>query len=180
MLPYVTLFGHTLSTYSVLAILGFLAGLLLVVLASPRFGLNRDDSVYLYVFSFAGVLVGAKLLSLLPLLPQMAADLPMLWTGEWERFVRTYLTSGMVYYGGLAGAVVGAWLTARYFSLRLSDFFPVLVPAMPLAWWAASAPAAATAWRLRSPGGSPSPTLWPVPMGYPCCRYSCGRAGRSW
>ena len=132
MLPYVTLFGHTLSTYSVLAILGFLAGLLLVVLASPRFGLNRDDSVYLYVFSFAGVLVGAKLLSLLPLLPQMAADLPMLWTGEWERFVRTYLTSGMVYYGGLAGAVVGAWLTARYFSLRLSDFFPVLVPAIPL------------------------------------------------
>ena len=97
MLPYVTLFGHTLSTYSVLAILGFLAGLLLVVLASPRFALNRDDSVYLYVFSFAGVLVGAKLLSLLPLLPRLAADLPMLWTGEWEQFVRIYLTSGMVY-----------------------------------------------------------------------------------
>lgn len=132
MLPYVTLFGHTLSSYSVLGLLGFLAGLLLVVLASPRFALSRDDGVYLYVFSFVGVLVGAKLLSLLPLLPQLTADLPMLWTGEWKRFVDTYLTSGMVYYGGLAGAVVAAWLTARSFSLRLSDFFPVLVPAIPL------------------------------------------------
>ena len=66
MLRCVALVGRALATCSVLAILGFLAGLLLVVLASPRFGLNRDDSVYLYVFSFAGVLVGAKLLSLLP------------------------------------------------------------------------------------------------------------------
>lgn len=132
MLPYITLLGHTLSTYSVLGFLGFLAGLLLVVLACPRFALSRDDGVYLYVFSFGGALLGAKLLSLLPQLPRLVGDLPMLWSGEGERFVQLYLTGGMVYYGGFFGAVVAAWLTARWFSLRLSDFFLVLVPAIPL------------------------------------------------
>ncbi|WP_130868746.1 prolipoprotein diacylglyceryl transferase [Intestinimonas massiliensis (ex Afouda et al. 2020)] len=132
MLPYVTILGHTLSAYGLLGVLGFLAGLLLVLLGCPRFGLSRDDGVYLYVFSALGALAGAKLLYLLPRLPQMMADLPMLWTGQAGLFAQTYLAGGMVYYGGVLGALAAAVLTARWFSLELSDFFPVLVPAIPL------------------------------------------------
>lgn len=132
MLPYVTIMGHTVSAYGLLGTLGFLAGLLLVLLGSPRFGLSRDDGVYLYVFSALGALAGAKLLYLLPRLPQLAADLPLLWTGQAALFAQTYLAGGMVYYGGFVGALAAAALTARWFSLRLSNFFPVLVPAIPL------------------------------------------------
>lgn len=132
MLPYVTILGHTVSAYGLLGAMGFLAGLLLVLLGSPRFGLRRDDGVYLYVFAALGALAGAKLLYLLPRLPQLAADLPLLWTGRAALFAQTYLAGGMVYYGGFLGALAAAALTARWFSLRLSNFFPVLVPAIPL------------------------------------------------
>lgn len=132
MLPYVTILGYSVPAYGLMAVLGFLAGLALVLLGGRRFGLSREDGVYLYVFSCLGGLLGAKLLYLLPELPQVAADLPMLWTGEGDRFAQTYLTGGMVYYGGFAGAVGAACLTARGFSLKLSDYFPVLIPAIPL------------------------------------------------
>ena len=78
-----------------------------------------------------GALVGAKLLYLLPLLPRLAVELPLLWEEPGEFYAR-YLSGGMVFYGGFFGGVAAAWGAAKYLRLRLSDFFPVLVPALPL------------------------------------------------
>ena len=74
---------------------------------------------------------GAKLLYLLPLLPRLAVELPLLWEEPGEFYAR-YLSGGMVFYGGFFGGVAAAWGAAKYLRLRLSDFFPVLVPALPL------------------------------------------------
>ena len=79
----------------------------------------------------AFALVGAKLLYLLPLLPRLAVELPLLWEEPGEFYAR-YLSGGMVFYGGFFGGVAAAWGAAKYLRLRLSDFFPVLVPALPL------------------------------------------------
>ena len=78
-----------------------------------------------------GALVGAKLLYLLPLLPRLAVELPLLWEEPGEFYAR-YLSGGMVFYGGFFGGVAAAWGAAKYLRLRLSDFFPVLVPTLPL------------------------------------------------
>ena len=75
--------------------------------------------------------MGAKLLYLLPLLPRLAVELPLLWEEPGEFYAR-YLSGGMVFYGGFFGGVAAAWGAAKYLRLRLSDFFPVLVPALPL------------------------------------------------
>ena len=96
-----------------------------------RFGLSRDDCAYLYILGAVGALVGAKLLYLLPLLPRLAVELPLLWEEPGEFYAR-YLSGGMVFYGGFFGGVAAAWGAAKYLRLRLSDFFPVLVPALPL------------------------------------------------
>lgn len=82
-------------------------------------------------FGGGGALVGAKLLYLLPLLPRLAVELPLLWEEPGEFYAR-YLSGGMVFYGGFFGGVAAAWGAAKYLRLRLSDFFPVLVPALPL------------------------------------------------
>lgn len=131
MLPYLTVFGRAIPTYGLLGMLGIGLGLLAALLRCRRFGLSRDDCAYIYVFGAVGALAGAKLLYLLPLLPRLAADLHLLWQEPAEFFAR-YLSGGMVFYGGFFGAVAGAWGAARYFRLRFSDFFPVLVPAIPL------------------------------------------------
>ena len=131
MLPYMTLFGRILPTYGVLGVLGILLGIPVSLLRCKRFGLSKDDCVYLYAFAAVGALVGGKLLYLLPLLPELAADFHLLRQNP-PLFYAPYLGGGMVFYGGCAGGVLGAWGAARYFKLRLSAFFPVLIPALPL------------------------------------------------
>lgn len=131
MFPYVEFLGRTLPSYGVLGTAGVVLGLLLAVLCCKRFGLDRENCAYLYVFGAVGAVVGAKVLYLLTVLPALLGDLPLLWRQPVE-FVEKYLSGGLVFYGGLIGAIVGALLCARYFSLRLRDYFPVLVPVFPL------------------------------------------------
>ena len=69
MLPFVTILGRSLPMYGLLGLLGFLLGLLFVILRVPRFSLSRDDAAYIYVFAALGALAGAKLLYLLTVLP---------------------------------------------------------------------------------------------------------------
>jgi len=130
MLPYLSLFGRLMPTYGVLGMAGLGFGLLAALLRCKRFGLSRDDCAYLYILGAVGALVGAKLLYLLPLLPRLAVELPLLWEEPGEFYAR-YLSGGMVFYGGFFGGVAAAWGAAKYLRLRLSDFFPVLVPALP-------------------------------------------------
>lgn len=79
MLPYLSLFGRLMPTYGVLGMAGLGFGLLAALLRCKRFGLSRDDCAYLYILGAVGALVGAKLLYLLPLLPRLAVELPLLW-----------------------------------------------------------------------------------------------------
>ena len=132
MLPYVTILGRALPTYGLLGMLGIVVGLLVSLLRCKRFGLSRDDCVYIYAFGGVGALLGAKILYLLPLLPQVIRDLPLLFR-DTGLFFERYLHGGLVFYGGLLGAILGAWGAARFFKRRLTDFFPVFGPALALA-----------------------------------------------
>lgn len=130
-LPSVTLLGRTVPTYGLIGLLGLCIGLLAALLRCKRFQLSRDDCAYLYILGAVGALIGAKVLYLLPLLPDLLGDLPLL-LKQPEVFAGRYLSGGMVFYGGFLGGIVGAWGAARYFRLCFPRFFPVLVPALPL------------------------------------------------
>lgn len=131
MLPYLTVWGRTLPTYGLLGVAGVLLGMLVIVLLCKRFWLAREDCIYLYAFSAVGALVGAKLLYLVMMLPQMVQDFPLLWTQP-AAFFGKYISGGLVFYGGLAGGVATAVLFCRAFRWRLGDFLPVLIPVFPL------------------------------------------------
>lgn len=76
MLPFIDILGRSLPMYGLLGLLGFLLGLLFILLRAPRFSLSRDDAAYIYVFAALGALAGAKLLYLRHLprgLPRRAA-----------------------------------------------------------------------------------------------------------
>ena len=49
MLPFVTILGRSLPMYGLLGLLGFLLGLLFVILRAPRFSLSRDDAAYIHI-----------------------------------------------------------------------------------------------------------------------------------
>ena len=102
--PYLSLFGRVMPTYGVLGMAGLGFGLLAALLRCKRFGLSRDDCAYLYILGAVGALVGAKLLYLLPLLPRLAVELPLLWEEPGEFYAR-YLSGGMVVLSAAFSAV---------------------------------------------------------------------------
>ena len=97
MLPFIRIFGRTLPMYGLLGVLGFLLGLLFILLRAPRFSLKRDDAVYIYVFAVLGALLGAKLVYILTVLPELLA---LIRSGAGVEELFGYLSGGLVFFGG--------------------------------------------------------------------------------
>ena len=129
MLPFVTILGRSLPMYGLLGLLGFLLGLLFVILRAPRFSLSRDDAAYIYVFAALGALAGAKLLYLLTVLPRLAE---LVRSGAGAGALLAYVSGGFVFLGAVPGGLAAARLAARAYRVRLADFMPLLVPALAL------------------------------------------------
>ena len=120
MLPFVSVMGHTVPVYGALGILGFLLGMLFILLAAPRFGLKRDDAAYIYVFAALGGLAGAKLLYILTVLPELAE---LIRAGAGAQELMGYVSGGLVFFGGVFGALPAAYLSARAYRVKLADFY---------------------------------------------------------
>ena len=88
--------------------------------------LNADTELAL-IWGCIGALVGAKLLYLATVLPNFLHDLPLLRQTPRD-FLARYLLGGFVFYGGLFGALLAAFLYCR--TSRIS-FSAVLTPRHP-------------------------------------------------
>ena len=143
--------------YAVLALLGAGAAWFYVHHRLRRRGENPGRTEQAFLWGVLGAMLGAKLLYLLPLLPQLAADLPLLCTAP-HSFMAKYLSGGFVFYGGLLGGLAGAWLFCKQRRLSFDtlgrDWFRPCRCFMPLDGWAASWRGAAMASRpLRAGWG---------------------------
>ncbi|MCI2047771.1 MAG: prolipoprotein diacylglyceryl transferase [Faecalibacterium sp.] len=132
MLPQIEWFGRIIPTYGLLAAAAAAAALCWIFFRSPALGLSRENSVYIAAFGGVGALLGAKALYLLLALPELWRDLPLLRTAP-QAFWARYVTGGMVFYGGLLGALLGMRWAAGQYRVRLRDYCSVLIPAVALA-----------------------------------------------
>ena len=78
MLPYITIFAHRVAMYGVMAALGTALAVLYLRRAEKRFPETAADAELVFIYGLLGMFVGAKLLSLLTVLPELRADLPLL------------------------------------------------------------------------------------------------------
>ena len=131
MLEYITVFGRTLPMYGIMAALGFLVGLGAACLRCKAFGLSKENCVYIMAFGGVGAAIGAKIVYILTVLPDFIKDLGLI-TTNFNLFFEKYIASGMVFYGGLIGAVAASVLFCKYMKIRLSDYLTVLVPSFAL------------------------------------------------
>lgn len=129
--PYFSIFGKTVPAYGLMGAAGFVCAAIFVSLRSHRYGLSRDDSFYLLTLSSVGCIIGSKMLYLITVLPSLLHDMPLLIRSP-QIFIAKYISGGMIFYGGLLGAILAARLTARFLDLKLTDFYPVLIPALVL------------------------------------------------
>lgn len=92
--------------------------------------LNADTELAL-IWGCIGALVGAKLLYLATVLPDFLHDLPLLRQAPRD-FLARYLLGGFVFYGGLFGALLAAFLYCRTSRISFSAVLTQLLPVIPL------------------------------------------------
>jgi len=99
MCPVTQIFGVSISTYAIMIVIGFAAGLICAVLRRKINGIRADDLVACLFIAAAGALLGAKLFYMaqgFTSFLQLAKD-----TGY--TFLEYFMDAGLVYYGGFIG-----------------------------------------------------------------------------
>ena len=131
MLPYIVLAGRTISTYSLFVILDILAAMVYCShFASIKDGKSADVELA-FDFGMIGAFLGAKLLYLLIQLPVLSHDFGLI-LADPELFMRKYIYSGFVYYGGLYGGVFAVWIYAKRAGVQFCGLVKALLPIVPL------------------------------------------------
>jgi len=113
MLPDFTLFGQTYPTYSMLGLAALIIGAAAACLRGKKYGFETMDIVLAATFAGIGIVIGGMALFIIVNLPQLTFG-------------------GMVFYGGLFGAIFGLWVFSRAFKRNFGDVLRITVPVIPL------------------------------------------------
>lgn len=129
MFPTISCFGREIPTYSICGVAGWLAGAAVVYRNAKKCGFDPETGLLVYLKIWAGALIGAKLFYCATVLPQILRDGWMIVRLPKE-FLQRYLTGGLVFYGGLAGALLivlwEVYKCRRPFALLERVYLPAL------------------------------------------------------
>lgn len=131
MYPYFHIFGLDLPAYGTMALVGVFVAAAFVAFYNRggRF-VPQSDLGLAMVYALAGVLIGAKALSLLTAIPYFIENFSLIFSSV-ERFT-AFLLNGWVFYGGLIGGFIGGYIFCRSFKVDFLAGCSAIVPAIPL------------------------------------------------
>ena len=128
MLPYLNLFGAQVPMYGLCMATAMLLAVLLSCIRAKKRGADVDRLLTIALAAIVAGIIGAKLLYFIV-------------TYSWDEFIDgirangfSFITNGgLVFYGGLIGGVLGAFLGAKIVRVKLSAYSDAVVPTLPLA-----------------------------------------------
>ena len=131
MYPYFHIFGFTLPAYGTMALAGVLVAAAFVAFHNRggRF-VPQSDLALAMVYALAGMLIGAKALSLVTAIPFFIENFELIFSSV--STFSAFLLNGWVFYGGLRGGFVGGYVFCRSFSVDFLEGCAAVVPAIPL------------------------------------------------
>ena len=115
MCPYIEIFGRSYPSYGACMAAGAMVALFLcLVFTRRRYGFELVEYIFNLIWVFAGAMIGAKLLYLIVEIKEFIAD-PSLFLD--------FIGGGGVFYGGMLGGCVGAYISSR---IRRWNFIELL------------------------------------------------------
>lgn len=137
MFPSFELFGRVFSMYTVCGVVGsLLSGFVIYLLVRERNDLRKDQLLHIALAGFAGMFIGAHILF------GLTNYRKIVWIFKnFSVFTHSYKTvfyflsdifGGMVFYGGLLGGIIGAYLYMRSLKLDFWTYADVFVPTVPI------------------------------------------------
>lgn len=131
MYPYflfqVPLIGQlSIPAYSLFAFIGLFFAMVFFYLRLQKKNIAFSRFLILMAFMITGVALGSKALFIITQIPEIIRDFSL------QKTFYIIWTSGFVFYGGMFGAIVGAYLFTRFFHLPSQAFIDLLIPGFPL------------------------------------------------
>lgn len=123
-----TIGGFTLTSYSLMVLLGALAAILLARMR--RVAVPFYDLCFLTVMGLVGAAIGGKLLYLVVNASRILADLK---NGDLTTVIAYYLSGGFVLYGGIGGLFAGLAFASKTNGLGFAHVCDDLAPSLALA-----------------------------------------------
>ena len=112
--------------YSLFAFIGLFFAMVFFYLRLQKKNIAFSHFLILMVFMIVGVVLGSKALFILTQIPEIIRDFSL------QKALYVIWTSGFVFYGGMFGAIVGAYLFARFSYIPYQAFIDLLIPGFPL------------------------------------------------
>lgn len=137
MFPYIDLGIVEIPVYSSLFLIAFFVAVLAARKAGEKFGITKEDVLYGAVYAAIGILIGAKVLYFITKIPALVNNWSSVTTAFQKDAMQTilYLVNfsfgGMVFYGGLIGAVIGVWRYCHHFRVPFIPYLDIFAPLIP-------------------------------------------------
>ncbi|MBQ2745417.1 MAG: prolipoprotein diacylglyceryl transferase [Lachnospiraceae bacterium] len=133
MYPVLDLGFMEIPLYSLIFAVAFVAMIFMARKLAERFEYPKSDIVNVCIYGGVGILIGAKIMYFISKLPMIITNF------EWylDYFERdfegaiNYSFGGMVFYGGLIGAVAGAYIYCRKHIMPFTPLMDIFAPLIP-------------------------------------------------
>lgn len=130
MFPHINIFGFELQTYSLLAALGFIVTAVLAVHLGKRRNISPDKSLMATLVAAMGIFVGGHILFALT---NIGGIVSLAQSGSLSFAALMPYVSGMVFYGGLFGAIIAVLIyTNINKEIGRADVFDIFAVSVPL------------------------------------------------
>lgn len=130
MLPFVEAAGFEISMYALCIMVGLAVGIIVAVLRAGVYQYQKEDVLFASFYGILGVAVGGKILYLFTVIPFFVENFAQItWNLE---LLKTLMTGGFVFYGGLLGALGGIFIYTRQYKLSTGFMVEIIMPSVPL------------------------------------------------
>lgn len=133
MYPYIDLGIIKIPTYLTLFLIAFAIMIVLARKFAERFNYPKADILYVSLYGGIGILIGAKLMYFVSKLPKIIPNFDVyieLWKNN-PMEAMNYSFGGLVFYGGLIGAVLGAYIYCRQYKMPFAPLLDIFAPLIP-------------------------------------------------
>ncbi len=130
MLPYINILEIKIPTYGMMAFVGITVAICFgVFYFSKIHTIKKEDIFYASMYAVIGAGIGAKLLYILTILPDIIKNFDVL---DWKTLIPKLLQGGFVFYGGLIGGILGVYIYSKISKNSFKSLANILTSVFPI------------------------------------------------
>lgn len=130
MLPTIVVLGREISLYGLMGVIGIFFGVIAAIYRRKIYNINKEDVIFSSCYAGIGLLIGAKLLFIITIIPDLIKHKDILIANP--KLLLHILAGGLVFYGGLIGAFLGFYVYSKQYKINFINLLDLIAPSIPL------------------------------------------------